>query len=84
MTPEQCRAARYLLDPPWSRDDLAAAAGISLMTVRRFEQDIGPVSDEAIDKLRAALEKAGVAFISVGETSTRGGQGVRIGPKPKG
>jgi transcriptional regulator with XRE-family HTH domain len=72
-TIEQLRAARGLLG--WSQSVLAARAGLSLPTVKRVEADLGlRVSDEARDKLRRALETAGVEFID----ENGGGPGVRL------
>jgi transcriptional regulator with XRE-family HTH domain len=73
FTIEQLRAARGLLG--WSQSVLAARAGLSLPTVKRVEADLGlRVSDEARDKLRRALETAGVEFID----ENGGGPGVRL------
>jgi transcriptional regulator with XRE-family HTH domain len=73
LTIEQLRAARGLLG--WSQSKLAARAGLSLPTVKRVEADLGPrVSDEARNKLRRALEAAGVDFID----ENGGGPGVRL------
>jgi transcriptional regulator with XRE-family HTH domain len=73
LTIEQLRAARGLLG--WSQSKLAARAGLSLPTVKRVEADLGlRVSDEARNKLRRALESAGVQFID----ENGGGPGVRL------
>jgi transcriptional regulator with XRE-family HTH domain len=72
---EQLRAARSLLG--WSQTQLAERAGLSLPTVKRVERESGDgpnVSDEAREKLRRALEKAGVEFIA----ENGGGAGVRL------
>jgi transcriptional regulator with XRE-family HTH domain len=72
---EQLRAARSLLG--WSQTELAEHAGLSLPTVKRVERESGEgpnVSDEAREKLRKALEKAGVEFIA----ENGGGAGVRL------
>jgi transcriptional regulator with XRE-family HTH domain len=69
----QVRAARGLIG--WSQTQLAKAAGLSLPTVKRFETDNGvPVSNEAIGRMMAALEAAGVEFIP----ENGGGAGVRL------
>ena len=70
---EQIRAARGLLG--WSQSKLAERAGLSLPTVKRVEIDLGlRVSEEARNKLRRALESAGVEFID----ENGGGPGVRL------
>lgn len=68
----QMRAARALMN--WSQPKLAAAAGLSEPTIARFETGGAKVSDEAIAKMRAALESAGVEFIA----ENGGGAGVRL------
>jgi transcriptional regulator with XRE-family HTH domain len=56
----QCRAARALLD--WTQPDLAEASGLSLTTVVDYESGRRRVSTEAADRMRAALEAAGIEF----------------------
>ena len=73
LTIEQIRAARGLLG--WSQSKLAERARLSLPTVKRVEIDLGlRVSEEARNKLRRALESAGVEFID----ENGGGPGVRL------
>ena len=77
---EQLRAARSLLG--WSQTELAERAGLSLPTVKRVERESGSgpnVSDEAREKLRKALENAGVVFIA----ENGGGAGVRLKKRRK-
>lgn len=70
----QIRAARSLLG--WSQTSLAAASGLSLPTIKRFETASGArVSQGAIEKMRSALEAAGVDFI---DQDVLGGPGVRL------
>jgi transcriptional regulator with XRE-family HTH domain len=73
IEPAQVRAARALIG--WSQTELASAAGLALSIVDRFEtgQPDG-IHSEAVDKMRAALESAGVAFIP----KNGGGAGVRL------
>jgi transcriptional regulator with XRE-family HTH domain len=76
---EQLRAARSLLG--WSQTELAQQAGLSLPTVKRVEREGGDgpnVSEEARNKLRITLERAGIEFIA----ENGGGPGVRL-QKPK-
>ena len=73
ITIEQLRAARGLLG--WSQSKLAANAGLSLPTVKRFETGSGPrVSQEARERLKQALEAAGIEFLD----ENAGGVGVRF------
>lgn len=75
MSPEQCRAGRALLG--WRQSDLAAKSGVSLSSVRRFElvrtsarwRDV-EVDPEVVDRMRAALEGAGVMMLPA--TAIRG------------
>jgi transcriptional regulator with XRE-family HTH domain len=73
IEPGQVRAARALIG--WSQRELADAAGLALSIVDRFEtgQSDGALS-EAVEKMRAALESGGVAFIP----KNGGGAGVRL------
>jgi predicted transcriptional regulator len=59
----QIKAARALL--AWSQDDLAAAADVSIPTIKRLEAQDGPLGgrNETGFKIRSALEAAGVEFI---------------------
>ena len=60
-TSAQIRAARALLN--WSVSDLAEAAGVSPMTVKRIEwQGSETVRKESLQTVRGALEQAGVTF----------------------
>jgi transcriptional regulator with XRE-family HTH domain len=75
LTVAQCRAARALLG--WSAADLAEAGGFGIVTVKRFEGG-HTVSAASIDRMSAALAAAGITFIAAGETSSTGGDGVRL------
>ncbi len=70
----QVKAARALL--AWSQGDLAQASGVSEPTIARLESADGPVGgrQDTGDKLRLALESAGVEFIP----ENGGGAGVRL------
>ena len=59
----QCRMARAALD--WSRDELAAASGVSVRTIARFEagEDVLPTR---VQKMRRGFEEYGVLFIDAG------------------
>jgi transcriptional regulator with XRE-family HTH domain len=73
FSPSQIRAARALLG--WSQSEVAAAAGLSIPTVKRAEADDGiRVSGDALVAIASALQKAGVDFI----VENGGGPGVRL------
>jgi transcriptional regulator with XRE-family HTH domain len=76
MNAAQCRAARALLS--WTQPQLAEAAGIGLSTVVDFEKERRAVSTDAVGKMEAALEGAGVELIEENGTSAGGGAGVRM------
>lgn len=60
ITPEQCRAARALLD--WSQPDLVEASGVGRSTITRFERGSHMPHASNLAALRGAFEKAGVHF----------------------
>lgn len=63
MTGNQLSAARALLG--WTQKQLSEAAGVSVPTIKRAEGASKTVaSAESIRQLVAALERAGVEFIS--------------------
>jgi transcriptional regulator with XRE-family HTH domain len=66
----QVRAARALIG--WSRAQLADKAGVPVSHVESFETR---ASEEPPDRMRAALEAAGVVFIP---KDGHGGIGVRL------
>ncbi len=62
ISPAQMRAARAMLD--WSMMDLAAAARVSVSTVKRFERGSDrPVTDETVALMRDAVEAQGIRFL---------------------
>jgi transcriptional regulator with XRE-family HTH domain len=73
ITPEQIRAARALLR--LEQAELAARAGISVVTIRRIEGSAGNarVAPATLDGVRQVLEQAGAEFIP---------DGVRLRPFP--
>lgn len=76
ITPEQCRAARALID--WSRDQLAESAKVAKRTIVDFERGARNPQQSTLTVLRTALESAGVLFIDQnGE-----GPGVRLKKTP--
>jgi transcriptional regulator with XRE-family HTH domain len=62
LTSEQIRAARAMLRI--EQRDLAEKSGVSLETIKRIERTPGPISayTGTVDKLRRALESAGIEF----------------------
>jgi predicted transcriptional regulator len=72
ITPEQCRAARALLD--WSQQELADKAAVGIVTVRQLEAAVHEPRRSTLNVIRRALEAAGVEFID----ENGGGPGVRL------
>jgi predicted transcriptional regulator len=75
----QIKAARALLD--WSQERLAGSADVSIPTIKRLEASDGPLGGrgETGEKIRRALERAGVEFID----ANGGGPGVRLRNLPQ-
>lgn len=61
MTPAQCRAARAMVQ--MSQGDLARAASVAPQTLIAFELGQRKPYHSTLEKLRAALESAGVVFL---------------------
>lgn len=72
MTPDQCRAARAMVQMP--QDELARRAGVAPQTLIAFELGQRQPYARTIAAIRAALEAAGVVFIP----ENGGGAGVRL------
>ncbi|MGY8685010.1 helix-turn-helix domain-containing protein [Bradyrhizobium sp. UFLA05-153] len=72
ITPEQCRAARGLLD--WSQQRLADEAQVGIVTVRQLEAGFNQPRRATLIVVRRTLEAAGVEFID----ENGGGVGVRL------
>jgi DNA-binding XRE family transcriptional regulator len=72
ITPDQCRAARALLD--WTQDELAERAEVSRSTVRGFEGRQHELHRATAAAIRRALEAAGVELL---DADASGGEGVR-------
>lgn len=60
IEPKQIRAARALLD--WTRDDLAKASGVSVPALTQIEGEHRLPRGSSLEKIRGALEAAGVVF----------------------
>lgn len=71
MTPEQLRMARAALN--WSIQELGYQATVNRNTITRFESG-GDVRVSTLNKIKKALEAAGVEFIA----ENGGGPGVRL------
>lgn len=70
--PEQCRAARGLLN--WSQENLALAAGISRSTIKDFEAQRHCLQRASEKLLVETFEIAGVELLF----DDTGGRGVRF------
>lgn len=73
LTPEQCRAARGLLD--WTQENLAERAGVSRSTIRGFENGQHDLHRASTAVIRGALEAAGVILL---DSDHEAGPGVRL------
>jgi len=78
ITASQCRGARALVD--MTQPQLAEAAGLGLSTIVDFERERRRISEEALNTIRSALERAGVEFID----ENGGGPGVRLRKRQRG
>lgn len=72
ISPEQCRAARGLLN--LSQSQVAESAHVSAATIAGFERHGKAPGFNNLQAIRAVLEAAGVAFLSGND----GGPGVRL------
>ena len=62
ISPEQCRAARALLD--WTQEDLAERAEVSRSTIREFERGHHALNKASAAMVVAAVQAAGVLLLS--------------------
>jgi transcriptional regulator with XRE-family HTH domain len=72
LIPEQCRAARGLLD--WTQEELAERADVSRSTIRDFESGRHFLHPTTATQVVAALERGGALLIP----SDEAGPGVRL------
>ncbi|MDF2622136.1 MAG: hypothetical protein K0S00_4795 [Xanthobacteraceae bacterium] len=82
LAPEQCRAARAMLD--WSVAELALRAHVTAGWIAAFEQGREPgdgLDPNEAERLRRVLEEAGIELLDAGEPSSGGGPGLRIRQK---
>lgn len=68
LTPQACKAARALLD--WGVRDLAAEAGVGVMSVSRYEAGEA-LRDATVEKIVAAFEAHGVEITNGRGTGAR-------------
>lgn len=76
MTPNQCRAARAMVD--WSRATLAEVSGVGERTLADFETGKRLPHNRVLRDIREALENEGVQFL---EPDEYGGPGIRLQEK---
>jgi transcriptional regulator with XRE-family HTH domain len=69
MIPEQCRAARGLVN--WNQTQLAAKARVDPNTVRNFESGRTVPLRATLDAMQRALEEAGVVFTNGNEPGVK-------------
>jgi transcriptional regulator with XRE-family HTH domain len=69
MTPEQCRAARALLN--WSQKKLSDTAMVARATLAEFEGGKRTPYARTLEDIRTALEAAGVEFTNGGQPGVR-------------
>jgi transcriptional regulator with XRE-family HTH domain len=75
ITPAQIRAARAIIG--WKQTDLAAASGVSEMSIKNIERGATDPRASTLLALQTALEVAGVIFMDAG-VNRDGGAGVRL------
>lgn len=75
ISPAQIRAARALVG--WKQTDLAAASGVSEMSIKNIERGATDPRASTLAALQGALETAGVLFLDPG-VNRDGGPGVRL------
>ena len=72
ITPEQCRAARALLN--WTQKNLADRSEVSDLTIRNFERRKSALKASTAKLLRMIFEAEGVVLID----PNGGGPGARL------
>ena len=71
LSPEQCRAARGLLN--WTQDQLAEISGLSRSTVKDFEANRHTLQRRSEEQLVEAFARGGVEFLAIGAPATGSG-----------
>ena len=75
ITPAQLRAARAMLG--WKQTDLAAASGVSEISIKNIERGATDARTSTIGKIETAFTSAGILFLDPG-VNRDGGPGVRL------
>ena len=79
ITGSQIRAARALIG--WKQSDLAAASGVSEISIKNIERGATDPRASTLGALQAAFDRAGVIFLDPGDARD-GGHGVRLKRQP--
>jgi transcriptional regulator with XRE-family HTH domain len=69
LTARHVRSARALID--WTLEDLAAQCGVSRKTIMMWENKQHRPTEPTQERIREALEKAGVEFLNGGSPGVR-------------
>jgi transcriptional regulator with XRE-family HTH domain len=80
LTPEQCRAARAVLD--MQQRELAAKSKVSKKTIADFERGLRSPYVRTLEDLRRTFEAEGVVFVPPVEGVHSGAVGLKWGFKP--
>ena len=62
ITPNQCKAARDLLE--WKQTDLAEKSTIGITTITEFERGLRELAARTMKELKRTFEEAGIEFIN--------------------
>jgi transcriptional regulator with XRE-family HTH domain len=71
ITPNQCKAARDLLE--WKQTDLAEKSTIGITTITEFERGLRELAARTMKELIRTFEDAGIEFID-----DQKGKGVKL------
>jgi hypothetical protein len=69
LSPEQCRAARRLLN--WFRVRLGCRSNVSEHSIHNFEENLRVLPADKLEAIRAALEAADVEFTNGDQPGVR-------------
>jgi transcriptional regulator with XRE-family HTH domain len=73
ITPDQCRAARGLLN--WTQEELAFQAALGIVTIRQFEAGRIQPRKKTLEAIREAF---GLYSVEILDADGHGGAGVRF------